>query len=1123
MNIRFFVYFYHRSPGLRMKKLLLAFILLIAFYSGFANHTKGGWTYYEYLGKGTQDPNKLMYRIGIKFYVNCNTPVTEPSFALSLFTGAAPYTLLQDISVFPSTNDDWRNCLLQSCYPCISNIPENCYNIRTYETIVELDSSATGYIVSKQRCCRVGNIANIRPPSNDVGATYTIRIPGVDQVVLGSHINNSPVFNFNDTTIVCANSVFSIDFSASDADSLSYAFCSSFSGGTNVDVIPTPSAPPPYNLIPYQFPYTGTQPLGAGVTIDPVTGIVSGTAPPQGEYVITICVYEYRNGRRFAESRKELHLKVQPCNPVVATMDPTFLTCGDLTLSFFNQTDGPAIQNWKWIFGDPTTGVNDTSVLQFPTHTFSAAGVYTIKLIVNEGFPCVDSTEQVVSVFPGFFSGYETTGPYCQGVPVQFTDTTRTNYGTVSYWRWNFGDNTTLADTSRLQNPTYTYALPGSYTVQLISGNSLGCRDTSEHIITVLAPPVLDLISLDTTYCRLDSLQLTATGTGNFTWTPNINILNANTATPTVFPTGPIRYYVTLEQQGCISRDSINLNPVNDLTNAITANPTAICEEDTLTLTGISNKTSHLSWQWSPPQTLATPNLQVTRAYPAVTTTYTLQTRWGNHCVQNATVNIPVTPLAIPNAGPDSSFCNGQSAIQLSASGGTTYSWSPATGLSNPNIANPVASPSVTTSYIVSVGVNGCTKTRKDTIVVTVRDKPVISVTNDTLICIIDTLQLNVTGAGSVAWTPNFMINNTSSPSPLVSPDVPTKYFVRLTDSHGCFRDDSVFVDVKPQVTVNAGPDTSICTTHSYTLRATGDALHYSWSPPLGLSDPNILNPVATPPASTPYILTGRIGKCTQTSTVNVKVVPFPAANAGPNDTLCLGFDSRLTASGGSSYQWSPALFLSNSNIADPVVIQPNRSMQYIVTVRDTLGCPVPVKDTVLITVIQALNVDAGPRDTSVVEDEPLQLRGTGALTYTWTPSTWLSSTSIPNPVSNPQDSIRYILTGMDANGCIGVDSIDVYVFRVEEDMYVPTAFTPNGDGLNDVFKPILLGMKSLAYFRVYNRFGELMFSTSQVDHGWNGMYKGKPQDTATFVWMAAGITYKGKLRKKKGYVVLIR
>ncbi|RYE12972.1 MAG: gliding motility-associated C-terminal domain-containing protein, partial [Sphingobacteriales bacterium] len=468
-------------------------------------------------------------------------------------------------------------------------------------------------------------------------------------------------------------------------------------------------------------------------------------------------------------------------------------------------------------------------------------------------------------------------------------------------------------------------------------------------------------------------------------------------------------------------------------------------------------------------------------------------------------VNIPVTPLAIPNAGPDSSFCNGQSSIQLSASGGTSYTWTPAAGLSNTNTATPTASPTVTTSYIVSVGVNGCSKTKSDTVLISVRNKPLISATNDTLICIIDTLQLNVSGAGTVLWTPNFMINNTTSATPLVSPDLPTKYYVRLTDVFGCYNDDSVFVDVKPQVTLNAGPDTSICTSHSYVLRASGDALQYSWSPATGLSNPNILNPTANPPTTTLYTLTGRIGKCSAVSSVNVKVVPPPAAFAGLDTTICIGFNTQLTATGGSSYQWTPTLFLSNSNIANPVVQQPDRSLTYIVTVRDTLGCPTPVKDTILVNVIPALNVNAGPRDTSVVEDEPLQLLGTGAFTYTWTPGTWLSNTSIANPISNPQDTIQYILTGRDQNGCIGTDSINVYVFRVEEDMYVPTAFTPNGDGMNDDFKPILLGMKSLAYFRVYNRFGELMFSTTQVDHGWDGIYKGKPQDTATFVWMAAG------------------
>lgn len=1082
--------------------------------------------YYEYLGPGINNPANLRYRVGLNYYIDCNPgSAVESFFNFSVFSGGSPSNFIQDVFVSLGNDVITRNCRTTTCFPCIQNIPDICYRVLNYETIIELPPSPDGYIISKQRCCRIGGLSNIVPPSTAVGTTYTIKIPGVNSPITNAHINASPNYAFNDTTIVCADNPFSIDFSATDpdGDSLSYSFCSAYTGGSQGDPNPNSSATPPFNLVPYQLPFSGSQPLGSGVTIDPVTGVVSGIAPFAGEYVLTICVSEYRNGIKFAESRKELHITAHPCNPVVATMDPTFLTCGDLTLSFQNQTDGPAIQNWKWIFGDPATGVNDTSLLQFPSHTFSAAGIYTVKLIVNYGLPCIDSTEQVVSVYPGFFSGFQSAAPYCTGVPIQFTDTTRTNFGTVSYWHWNFGDGTTLADTSRLQNPVYTYTSPGTYTVQLISGNSLGCRDTSEHIITILPSPVLNMLSLDTTYCRLDSLQLTATGTGNFTWTPNTNILNANTATPTVFPTGPVRYYVALEDQGCISRDSIDLNPVNDVTNAITANPATICEEDTLTLTGSSNKTDHLSWQWSPPASLATPAAQTTRAFPTVTTLYTLQTRWGNHCVANATVNIPVTPLAIPRAGPDSSFCNGQSSIPLSASGGATYTWSPAAGLSATNVPNPTASPAVTTTYVVSVGVIGCSKTRNDTIVVSVRDKPVISVTNDTLICIIDTLQLNVNGTGSVVWTPNVMINNTTSATPLVSPDVPTKYYVRLTDIHGCFQDDSVFVDVKPQVTLNAGPDTSICTTHSYTLRATGDALHYSWSPPTGLSDPTILNPTANPASTTQYTLTGTIGKCSNTSVVNVKVVPFPAASAGPDTTICLGFDTQLTASGGSIYSWTPSIFLNSATIANPVVQQPTRSMQYIVTVRDTLGCPVPVKDTILVTVIQALNVNAGPRDTSVVENEPLQLHGTGALTYTWSPSTWLSSTNIPNPVSNPQDSIRYILTGRDENGCIGVDSIDVYVFRVEEDMYVPTAFTPNGDGLNDVFKPILLGMKSLAYFRVYNRFGELMFSTSQVDHGWDGIYKGKPQDTGTFVWMAAGITYKGQLRKKKGYVVLIR
>jgi len=358
----------------------------------------------------------------------------------------------------------------------------------------------------------------------------------------------------------------------------------------------------------------------------------------------------------------------------------------------------------------------------------------------------------------------------------------------------------------------------------------------------------------------------------------------------------------------------------------------------------------------------------------------------------------------------------------------------------------------------------------------------------------------------------------------LVSPDVPTLYRVRFTDMFGCYNDDSVFVDVRARVTIDAGRDTSICSTDGFTLRTTGDAISYTWIPALYLDDNTLKNPFTNPPATTIYTVVGNIGKCQATSDITITVAPYPVAAAGPDQTICFGFDVSLNASGGSQYSWSPSRFLSGTTIANPIVQQPTMSMRYIVTVTDTLGCPAAVKDTVIVNVIPPLAVDAGPADTSIVEDQPLLLNGTGAVNYLWTPPTWLSNQQKANPVANVRDStIKYILTGTDANGCFGTDSIVVRVFKVIPDMYVPTAFTPNADGFNDIIRPILIGMKSLTYFRVYNRFGELVFETSKINEGWNGIFKGKPQDTGTFVWMAQGVTFKGQVRTMKGFVVLIK
>lgn len=1081
--------------------------------------------YYEYLGPGIADPSKNRYKIGLNLYIDCGSTLIEPTWNFSFFTGTAPFSFIKDVAVNAAPDYMVLGCVLPECYPCLNNIPSRCYKIINYETIVELDPSADGYIISKHRCCRIAGISNLQAPSSNVGETYTIKIPGTNEGPTAP-FDASPKFIFTDTAVVCAGSQFSMPFTAvdSDNDSLAYSFVPAFDGGTATNANPPTATAPPYNTIPYLFPnYSGIRPLGASVTIDPKTGIISGIAPPVGEYVICVLVKEFRSGVYIGESRKELHLKTAACTPIVATPNPSFTTCDGFTVNFFHNSSGA--NNVFWNFGDPAT-LADTSWLDNPAYTYPDTGIYVVTFIINRGQQCTDTAYRTVRVYPGFLPGFLTSPALCVNAPIQFTDTTYSRYGTVNTWRWDFGDPSTLADTSHQQNPVYSYPAAGIYNVELRVSSNLGCSKTYNKTITITDNPVVDVFPGDTTFCGLDSLQLTGIGTGTFNWTPNTSIIGAGTATPVVFPANPTKYVVTLTDiLGCSSKDSVTVTPKNDLTNNFTANPPNICEEDTLQLSGTSNYAANVTWQWSPAATVEFTNQQNTRAYPLVNTTYTLVSTWGKHCI--ATVSKPVTvkPLAIPNAGPDKTICGGQQTAQLLAGGGNTYTWSPPTGLSNTNTANPVASPLVTTTYAVAVGVTGCAKTRTDSVTVFVSAPPPIAMLNDTLICNIDTLQLTTGGTGNFLWSPNYMISSVTVQNPLVSPDVPTKYYLRLTDSYGCFNTDSVFVDVKDHVTLFAGNDTTICQTDGFFLKTVSDALHYQWTPATYLSNDTAKRPYTTPLASVTYHVVANIGKCSTQDDVAITAVPYPATNAGPDQAICpeWGVDVQLNATGGSTYLWTPSTFLNNRNISNPIAQRPSASIRYIVTATDTLGCPKPVRDTVWVMVHPQVIANAGPSDTIVVLGQPLLLHGTGGIRYLWSPAPSLNSDTIQNPTALPQGNIRYTVTVTSANGCTASDFIDVTVYRIDPDMYVPNVFTPNGDGRNDIFRPILIGMKELHYFRVYNRFGQMVYSTSDMGKGWDGTYRGAGQDPATYVWYAEAVTYKGDIRFKKGSVILVR
>ncbi len=222
----------------------------------------------------------------------------------------------------------------------------------------------------------------------------------------------------------------------------------------------------------------------------------------------------------------------------------------------------------------------------------------------------------------------------------------------------------------------------------------------------------------------------------------------------------------------------------------------------------------------------------------------------------------------------------------------------------------------------------------------------------------------------------------------------------------------------------------------------------------------------------------------------------------------------------GIRYVWIPSTYISDPAILDPLVY-PLQTTTYQLLVYDTLGCPKPGVSKVVINVNPQIIAFAG-NDTSIVVGQPLQLNGSGSQSFLWYPNTGLNRNDIQDPVATLSQNQTYIMKTFTESGCFAYDTINIKVFTTAPDIFVPNAFTP-GSSINNIFRPIPVGISKLEYFRVYNRNGMLLYSTTRIGSGWDGSFKGKPQDVGGYVWMVQGTDYTGKLVTKKGTVVLIR
>jgi hypothetical protein len=367
-----------------LKRINLVFLSVLLSIAAHATHIIGGELTYTCLGND-------IYMVKLKLYRDC-------------VTGMAPYDDPVSIGVFDGSNNLVTTLSIpfpgSTAVPITSNIPcfnpsNICMEQAEYTTTVNLPPITGGYTLSYQRCCHSGAITNLSDPGNE-GATFSAHIP--DPSIAAA--NSSPYFNYLFPQVLCIGTSLSFDHSATDpdGDSLAYEFCPSLTGASPVSPQPIPPAAPPYSSVAYAAPYSYGYPVSASPSffIDPQTGMLTGTPDAAGEWIITVCVREYRNSVLVGQTSRELLIYTSNCQPMTASAVLATVTdsCGpDITFNHSNNS----LDTYLWDFGVSSSSTN-TSTQVYPTYTYPALGNYTVTLVLNPNTSCADTASQVIHV-----------------------------------------------------------------------------------------------------------------------------------------------------------------------------------------------------------------------------------------------------------------------------------------------------------------------------------------------------------------------------------------------------------------------------------------------------------------------------------------------------------------------------------------------------------------------------------------------------------------------------------------------------------------------------------------------------------------------------------------------------
>lgn len=741
-----------------------------------------------------------------------------------------------------------------------------------------------------------------------------------------------------------------------------------------------------------------------------------------------------------------------------------------------------------------------------PIATPTANTTYTVVGTNAAGCTATATITVVVNPLPSTLSA----GP-AQSVCAGSTATL--NATGANTYTWN------ASPTLSCTNCASPVATPTATTTYCVTGTSTaGCTSTACVTVTVLPLPVIT--SVNKAHCIGGADTLSAAGGVSYVWSPATGLSCTSCTNPIATPAATTTYTVTgTGANGCTNTatSTVTVNPLPVIT---VAGNRSVCQGLGTALTASGAAT----YVWSPATGISNPNIANPVIAPASTTTYTVTGTSATGCVGTTTVTVTVNPLPNVTAGPGQETCLG-SPVNLSASGASTYIWTPATGLSCTNCQSPTANPTVTTTYVVT-GTDGLGCRDTGLVSVTIKPLPVVDAGRDTTICNMASIQLQASGGTNYTWSPAATLSCGNCSNPVASPTGTTTYTVRALGANGCFNSDQVTVSLHTAPSINAGPDQTICSGSSAQLQASGGST-YTWSPVTTLSCVNCANPRATPPATMSYKVVGTdIYGCVDSDEVAITVIQRDPTQVGPGGEICEGESFKLSASGGNGYTWIPAATLSSRSAADPVA-RPRETTTYRVAIQqgrcfsDTLSVTVVVHPLPSINAGSDKNIIAGG-------SVPIQTTGNHIATYAWSPSDGLSCNNCAEPVAAPTKTTEYHVQVTSEFGCMAGDDVTVFVTCDEKQLWLPNTFTPNGDGQNDRFYPHGKGITSVSRFRIYNRWGEVIYDvanmpTDDPNYGWDGTYKNQQLKPDVFVYYITAKCSTGEPLEIKGDITLIR